>query len=321
MKYIAISLVFILTFSCKQKQTKVEEKAIVSVAYKTELSAGNIERIEVFPSKYIASRTVDIWLPENYSATKKYAVLYMHDGQMLFDAETTWNKQEWNIDKTGGDLLAKGLLKHFIVVGIHSIASSRFFDLYPQKALNYIPKNTLEGIFSIAKENNVDMDLSKFNGDAYLKFLIQELKPYIDRTYAVQPDKENTFVMGSSMGGLMSMYAICEYPEVFSGAACLSTHWIGMKYDKVDTGSIATSFFDYIKDHMPDPNTHRIYFDFGTETLDQYYVEFEQEVNVLFKSKGYTNKNFENLKFEGADHTERSWQKRLDIPLTFLLKK
>ncbi|MEI6865165.1 alpha/beta hydrolase-fold protein [Flavicella sp.] len=320
MKYILI-MVFILIVSCGEKKVKKDQKTMVITEYKGVLSSGKIDRIKQFPSNNIVPRTVDVWLPKNYSKEKKYAVVYMHDGQNLFDETSTWNQQEWKVDEISTKLMNKGLVKPFIVVGIHSIAKSRFFDLYPKKALNYIPKKSLNSIFTIAEQNNHKMSLELFNGDAYLKFIVEEVKPYVDKTYAVETNRENTFVAGSSMGGLMSMYAICEYPDVFSGAACLSTHWIGMKWDKENTNLISNGFFRYIKDNMPAAKTHKFYFDFGTKSLDQYYVQFEDQVNVLFQSKGYTNENFQNLKFEGADHTELSWQKRFDIPLTFLLKK
>ncbi len=82
------------------------------------VSIGTIERIENLSSKYVTSRNIDIWLPENYSASKKYAVLYMHDGQMLYDAETTWNKQAWEVDAIMGKLLQENKIQDVIVVGI-----------------------------------------------------------------------------------------------------------------------------------------------------------------------------------------------------------
>ena len=74
------------------------------------LSTGTVERFENFNSKYISARNVDVWLPDNYNPKNKYSVLYMHDGQMLFDASTTWNKQEWGVDEVIGKLIAEGAI-------------------------------------------------------------------------------------------------------------------------------------------------------------------------------------------------------------------
>ena len=90
------------------------------------------------PSKYITSRPVDIWLSKNYSKEKKYAVVYMHDGQMLFDSTSTWNKQEWKVDEWASKLMDENKTKDFIVVAIHNIMEERWQDLFPQKAFDYL---------------------------------------------------------------------------------------------------------------------------------------------------------------------------------------
>ena len=174
-----------------------------------------------------------------------------------------------------------------------------------------------DSLIEVAQENNFRFE--SVTSDNYLKFIIQELKPFVDSHYAVFTNRENTFVMGSSMGGLISMYAICEYPKVFGGAACLSTHWPGGNPN--DSDLLANAFFDYMKKNVPSPKNHKFYFDYGTKTLDKFYPKYAPIINEIFKDKGYNASNFENLKFEGADHSEISWQKRLNIPLTFLLKK
>jgi predicted alpha/beta superfamily hydrolase len=117
--------------------------------------------------------------------------------------------------------------------------------------------------------------------------------------------------MGSSMGGLISLYAICEYPEVFGGAACLSTAWT------VAGGITARE----LEKALPDPKTHRIYFDFGTETTDGKYEPLQQQVDSQMKAAGYTEgTNWITKSFPGEPHSERAWRKRVDIPLQFLLK-
>lgn len=290
----------------------IEIKSVENVA----LSSGTLHRINSFHSKYIQTRPVDIWLPENYSEDKKYAVLYMHDGQMLFDSTTTWNKQEWKVDEWATKLMSEGKTKDFIVVGIYNISDIRWQDLFPQKAYDYMDESAKNIVIEDSKMNNYNLS---FNGDNYLKFLVSELKPFIDENFSTFKDKEHTFVAGSSMGGLMSMYTIFEYPEIFEGAACISTHWPG--WMPILNNPYPDAIFKYMEAHVPDAKTHKIYFDYGTETLDENYPQYASKVDLIFTEKGYTAENFKNLKFEGANHSENSWNKRLDIPFTFLLHK
>jgi len=113
------------------------------------------------------------------------------------------------------------------------------------------------------------------------------------------------------------MYAICEYPKIFGGAACLSTHWPGVF--AAEHNPIPNTFFNYLKANLPNAKAHMIYFDCGTATLDALYPPLQKKVDVIMKQKGYSSKNWITKEFVGAEHTERAWSKRLDIPMEFLL--
>lgn len=293
-----------------EDQSIVEFKAVIDA----KLASGKLLRVEDFSSNYIKPRPVDVWLPEDYSEDKKYAVLYMHDGQMLFDSTTTWNKQEWKVDEWASILMEQEKTEDFIVVAIHNVAEIRWRDLFPEKSFNLLDESIQEKLLEEAVNANID---SKFNGDNYLKFIVEELKPVIDNTYSVNTDREHTFVMGSSMGGLMSMYAISEYPEVFGGAACLSTHWVGAA--PRDNNPLPDAIFKYMSENLPQAGQHILYFDYGNKTLDQHYPQYAPRVDEILKAKGYTDKDSKNLLFDGTDHSENSWNKRLDHPLLFLL--
>ncbi|OIQ30117.1 MAG: hypothetical protein BM564_04820 [Bacteroidetes bacterium MedPE-SWsnd-G2] len=278
-----------------------------------QLFEGKLERVSNFPTKHVKPRNVDVWLPENYSKDKDYAVLYMHDGQMLFDANTTWNGQEWDVDRVASQLVNNDVVKPFIIVGIWNIAEDRRSDYWPKKAYD---KLSDEGVKYVAESiKKVDDEIIASNSDGYLKFITSDLKPYIDAKYSTLKDRDNTFVMGSSRGGLISMYAISEYPEVFGAAACMSTHWTGTYAN--ENNPVPDTFLEYMDEHLPDSKTHRMYFDYGTTTLDEIYLPYQTMVNAILKKHGYTT----NLRFEGAAHTENDWQERLETPLTFLLKK
>jgi enterochelin esterase-like enzyme len=289
------------------------------IAQTPQVSSGKVIRIENFNSQFVKPRNVDIWLPEGYQPKKKYAVLYMHDGQMLFDSTATWNKQEWKVDETIGKLIAEKKIKECIVVGIWS-TELRHAEYFPQKPFESLPKNFRDSLIENGKRNEgTPLFRATVQSDNYLKFIVLELKPYIDKTYSTKSDKKNTFIAGSSMGGLISMYAVCEYPNVFGAAACLSTHWPGTF--TVTNNPIPDAFINYLKNGLPNPKSNRIYFDFGTATLDNLYEPLQNKVDEVMRAKGFTNKNWTTLKFEGADHSERAWAKRLANPLQFLLKK
>ena len=279
---------------------------------------GKVIRHTTFNSNFVNARNVDVWLPENYSNQKKYAVLYMHDGQMLFDTSNAWNKQEWGIDEAMADLFHQQKIKDCIVVGIWNDSKNRHIDYFPQKPFEALTKAEQDTMYAANRQNGNSVFSGKVQSDNYLKFLVNELKPFIDSAYHTQNDVGNTFIAGSSMGGLISIYALCEYHNVFGGAACLSTHWPGIF--KADNPFPKAMQF-YLKTHLPEAKNHQIYFDYGTETLDAMYEPFQLEVDKIMANKGYSNKNWMTKKFEGENHSEIAWRKRVKIPLEFLLRK
>lgn len=281
--------------------------------------SGKIERISNFKSQYVTPRNIDIWLPEGYSKSKKYSVLYMHDGQMLFDPEMTWNKQAWDVDNTVANLLKKNIIKNVIVVGIWNDEKLRHTDYFPQKPFENLTEAQKDTVQSqIKKAGRSDADFYPAS-DNYLRFIVDELKPYIDKKYSVYKNKEHTFIAGSSMGGLISLYAICEYPDVFGGAACLSTHWPGTF--TLENNPIPDALLNYLKNNIPDPKNHKIYFDVGDQTLDALYPPLQKKIDQAVINAGFSAKNFKSLYFPGEDHSEKAWSKRLSQPITFLLNR
>ena len=295
-------------------QNKIESYQIIN----SEKFQGIINRIDSFPTKFIVPRTVDVWLPSNYSKAKKYSVLYMHDGQMLFDENYTWNKEAWNVDDIASELLKADKVKNLIVVGIWNGGQTRHIDYFPQKpfkSLSSVEKDTI-----IAQLQRVGRVKDSFmpQSDNYLKFLVKELKPYIDKTYSVYTDRENTYLAGSSMGGLISIYGICEYPQIFGGAACLSTHWVGSF--TTAHNPFPNAMLNYLSKNLPSKENHKIYFDCGDQTLDALYPAIQNKVDLIMKSKGFDDTNWLTKYFPGENHSEKAWSKRLRTPITFLLR-
>lgn len=270
--------------------------------------SGTVHRF-FFKSKYVDARNIDVWLPDGYSKNKKYAVLYMQDGQNIFGSKETWNHQSWQIAKTLSRLIKEDSVQNTIVVGIWNNGNQRVAEYYPQKAFNDIAEPYKDSLLAWMPGGP--------DGDHYLKFMVTELKPFIDSAFSVYTDRKHTFLMGSSYGGLISLYAICEYPKVFEGAACLSTHWIGLLNPN---NAIPDAIEKYLSAHLPSPKDHKIYFDYGSRTLDRFYGPYQKQVNAIMKRKGYTSKDWITRHFPGADHSEKSWAERVYIPLEFLLK-
>ena len=261
----------------------------------------NFHRHENFNSQFVAQRHVDVWCPPGYNGADAYPVIYMHDGQNLFSPSLAYGGVDWGVVDAMTRLAEKGM-RGAVIVGIWN-AGIRWRE--------YMPQKPYENLFSSSmKEQFIQRAEGEPISDRYLKFIVEELKPFIDSTYKTKPTQEDTFIMGSSMGGLISLYAISEYPNIFGGAGCVSTHWPAGG-DTLVTGMASA---------LPHPAAHKLYFDFGTETLDAEYEPFQCNMDAHLRKAGYVeNKNWLTLKFEGAEHSEKSWRERVELPLAFLL--
>lgn len=283
------------------------------------VGSGKLERLENFPSKFVDARNVDVWLPEGYGRGKRYNVLYMQDGQMLFDPSTTWNKQAWKVDVTMARLIKEGRIPDTIVVGVWNSGKLRYAEYYPEKFLALVDE-------PIRKDYVERAQLGRSRADAYLRFLVEELKPAIDRKYRTNPGPDHTFVMGSSMGGMISIYAMCEYPQVFGGAAGVSTHWIGRPtawgpIPTLQNAALPLAAFVYLREHLAAPETHRLYMDHGTLGVDAIYGVHQAFIDEIVRQRGYDESNWMSRTFEGKGHNEVDWAERFEIPVLFLMGK
>lgn len=259
-------------------------------------------RHETFGSAHVEPRNVDVWLPPGYEAEpqRRWPVVYFHDGQNLFLPELSFSGVVWGVDEAIAWLMEEEGAEGAIAVGIWNT---------PRRIPEYMPQRPLE-----ARPRGLERFVERFGeaprSDAYLRFLVEELKPSIDAAYRTQPEQASTFVVGSSMGGLVSLYALAEYPDVFGGAACLSTSWpLG-----------AASLLPYLRSRVPDPATHRIYFDYGAEARLAGYESHQRRANRLFERAGYVyGETLVARHYPGAEHSEAAWRDRLDAPLRFLL--
>jgi enterochelin esterase-like enzyme len=282
------------------------------------VSAGTIVDLGVLKSKYADPRRVVVWLPPGYKQHgPNYAVLYMHDGQNLFDKATAGYGMEWEMDEHLSSLIAQKKVRPTIVVGIWN-TPKRLEEYVPSKAFDGLPPQYREKVRALYGGDPLS--------DGYLKFIVRELRPIIDKRFNVKTDRANTVIMGSSMGSLISLYAIDEYPQIFGGAGMMSTHWPlfmtpeGKSVGDAEYEVVSSAFERYLVPALPDPRTHKLYFDHGSETLDAIYKRYQDRVDAVVARRGYRQGvNWLARSFAGQKHNEISWASRVDVPLQFLL--
>ncbi len=226
-------------------------------------------------------RQIIVWLPPSYDSalTRRYPVLYMHDGGNIIDPRTAFGGNDWRMDEAADSLIRHGAMEEIIIVGISNS---------PDRSLEYS-----------------DTSL----GRAYASFVVHQLKPMIDSIYRTKPDRANTAVMGSSMGGLISFLFVWWYPEVFSKAGCLSSafRW---DHNKIIREVEATERL---------PRDIAVYLDCGTAGLDARLLPGYERMHALLRKKGLVDgKTIMCFRDEGAEHTERAWAQRVWRPLEFL---
>ena len=270
---------------------------------------GNLEIFNDFQSLFVENRAIRVWTPDGYDPSMKYDVIYMHDGQNLFDASLTWNNQEWGVDEVLTDPMSKDLIRPCIVVGIDN-SPRRYDEYYPSAICPDVPEGVLPEKFEPL-------------GDEYLRFVVEELKPWVDSTYSTWGDAAHTFIMGSSCGGLISSYAFCRYPEVFGGAGCLSTHSSLMNpYAMAISQKPASEVYvEYLKKNLPADDAHLLYMDCGDCAIDSEYAESQAAINEMISTLDWNKENYLYRFFPGQSHSENDWRSRLDIPVKFLLGK
>jgi predicted alpha/beta superfamily hydrolase len=232
---------------------------------------------EVFSPILNNKRDIVVWLPIGYNTPKnrdkKYPVLYMHDGQNILDPKTAFVGKDWRVDETVMKLIRQKKIKEIIVVGIYN--SPDRLDEYSWSE----------------------------KGQNYLKFIKTELKPFIDSVYNTLSDKDNTAIMGSSMGGLISFYAGWHYPDVFSMAGCLSSSF----YYNNDRSIKQVEEYTGHKKHV------KFYIDHGEDGNVR-----GQRMFVELSKKGYViGQDIDYFYSPGAEHNEKEWAARLERPLLF----
>ncbi|WP_179336609.1 alpha/beta hydrolase [Winogradskyella ludwigii] len=239
----------------------------------------NVTRFTIAAPQLDTLKTIWVYLPTNYVNSKKtYPVIYMHDAQNLFDAETSY-AEEWEVDEYLDTLTDN----ESIIIGIEHGNEERIEELTPYQ-------NEIHG---------------GGKGDSYLNFIKNTLKPHIDKTYRTQPEAKHTTIFGSSLGGLISFYAVIKYPETFGKAGVFSpSFWINPE------------IFDLVK-NSEIPKTSKFYFLAGTNESETMIPELEKMITLLIQ-KNISTYQFEVHNIKGGQHNEKLWAEHFGMAYQWL---
>jgi predicted alpha/beta superfamily hydrolase len=252
------------------------------------VSTGQLRKHERFRSRFLRNqRDLIIYLPPGYGDQpwQRYSVLYLHDGQNLFDRATAFAGVDWNIQGAADRLIHTGAVQPLIIVGIYNAGKSRIHEYTPTKT----PKQ------------------GGGRADRYTKFLLQEVMPFVQEQYRVLPEPSSTGIGGSSLGGLLSLYIGLKHPQTFGRIAALSPSvWWNQR---VILRFAAAA---------PVPPRPRIWLDVGTREGPRTVPDVELLRDVLLKKGWKLGEDLHYERVEGAEHNEAAWAQRVGPFLQFL---
>ena len=256
-------------------------------------------RIHEFTSRIFRNkRLLRVWLPPGYdlpeNSGKRYPVFYLNDGQNLFEAATSFTGIEWQVDETADRLIREGRIPPTIFVGIDNAQVERVKEYIPYRSLNPLLLRPL--------------------GDRYPNFLTQEVMPFIHHTYRVAKGPENTFLGGSSLGGLIALYTILNKPGVFGGALLESVSlWVANRQVLKDS----RAFRGWAQEIFLAVGTQEA----GREDKNRQTLENVRELERIVRRSGLDDRRLLVEISDGGTHSEAAWAARLPGALQFLLGK
>lgn len=253
------------------------------------MTAPHLIKHEGFSSRVLRNqRDLIVYLPPGYAAepTREYPVLYLHDGQNLFDGATSFIPgMDWHVGQTADQCIQEGCIEPLIIVGIYNAGKQRLGEYTPTRA----PK------------------LGGGRANRYAKFLLDEVRPFVKGNYRVREGVGNTGIGGSSLGGLVSLYLGLREPRTFGKIAALSPSiWWN---ERVILRFAATA---------PVEPLPRIWLDIGTREGPRTVDDVERFRDVLLKKGWQAERNLHYERVEGAEHNEAAWAQRVGPFLQFL---
>ena len=253
------------------------------------MSSGQFRKHPQFRSRFLRNkRDLIVYLPPGYDEQpeRRFPVLYLQDGQNLFDGSTSFIPgMDWHVGQTADDAIAAGVVQPLIIVGIYNTGKARVREYTPTK----VPK------------------LGGGRADRFAKFLVEEVLPFIQKEYRTLSGPANTGIGGSSLGGLLSLYLGLKLPHIFGKLAALSP---SVWWNQRVITRIAAS--------LPLSSRPRVWLDVGTREGPRVVQDVEQFRDVLLKRGWRLGEDLYYERVEGAEHNEAAWAQRVSPFLQFL---
>ena len=279
--------------------------------------AGRLLEYKGVAAAGLPQQRLTIWLPPGYDAGEgRYPVLYMHDGHNLFDVKASNFNKIWAADKAMLAAVQSGTVEPHIIIGIWAPGMSRYRQ--------YLPRSVYDAASGTLRAQMDKMAMMEVVSDRYLAWIVGPLKSWVDTSFRTRPGRDDTAIIGSSMGGLMSCYAFLEQPEVFGKAGCVSSHWpaVDPRVVEGEDAAVKALWDGWFAARLGQPDGRRVWMDHGTATLDQFYAPYQQVVDARFAAAGWQKgRDWESKVYEGAEHEENAWAARLPEILGWLLAK
>ena len=264
-------------------------------------SGGSIEKYE------FGIYRVDVWIPAVRDADSP--LLVMHDGHNIFYPEYTIHNQTWEVLKAISENRIVSDRKPIIAAvwmpqGEHAFEQSRLYGLAPEDLIRDNSANWGTNILL------GELDEEKLYGNDYQDALALKIIPFMREKYSLSPSRENVAIMGSSMGGIASIYAAIKHPNVYGAALCLSTHLSPWPESMLET----------MVDSLPETGHISLWTDRGTLNLDAQYELPHLRLISLLENRGYVRDlDFQAHIFDGTDHNELFWARRVEYPINWWL--
>jgi len=279
---------------------KIEDhgNGVAPGAIRAESATGDL-RLHEFRSRIFRNtRFLRVWLPPGYddlqNAARRYPVLYLNDGQNLFEPSTSFTGVEWQVDETADRLIRENVIPPVIIVGIDNAARDRVREYMPHRSLHPM--------------------IVRVQGSRYPSFLFKEVMPFIARNYRVATGPENTGLGGSSLGALISLYTAAVRPGVIGRLL-------------LESPSLWASNRQMIRQSREVKRwPERIFTAIGTAEAgradrDQSTVDDVRELAAILRRAGLDDRNLKLLIDHGATHHESAWARRFPDALRFLFGK
>lgn len=280
-------------------------------------NGGRLIEYERVPAAGIPDQRLTIWLPPGYDAGEgRYPVLYMHDGHNLFDLTKSNFNKIWAADAAMLAAVQSGKVEPHIIIGIWAPGGDRHRQ--------YLPRSLYEMTSGSLRQQMDGFTAGGVISDRYLDWIAGPLKSWVDASFRTRSGRDDTAIVGSSMGGLMSCYAFLEKPEVFGRAGCVSSHWpaVDPRTIAADEAQLKALWDGWFATRLGQPDGRRVWMDHGTATLDAFYAPYQQVIDARMSAAGWQKgRDWESKVYQGAEHEENAWAARLPEIFGWLLAK